>query len=312
MHLAVVLFGAAGLFGRWVPLPPTTLVLGRVVFASAALGALRVARRGRDRGDATGSDATARRSTDRWLLPLLGILLAAHWVSFFHAIQLSSVAVGLLTFATFPVFTALLEPVLPGQRLDPATVLAAAATVVGVALVVPSADPGDPVARGAFWGVVSGATFALLSVANRGLVRRRGALTLAFHQDLWAAVALLPFAAGPLAPDGGRAPTGAEWGLLVLLGVVFTAGAHALFINGLRGVTAGRAAVVAALEPVYGVALAALLLGERPGGEVLLGGGIVLAAAAWVGRRRDPAEEVRAADRTPSRTAPSPRTTDRP
>lgn len=274
VHLAVLLFGAAGLFGKWIDLPAHLIVLGRVAFAAPVLALTRAVVAG------PAPSAETRRDSDRFALPLLGLLLAIHWVTFFHAIQVSTVAVGLLTFATFPVFAALLEPVLPGERLEPATLVAALVTVVGVALVVPSVEPADPVVRGAFWGVVSGATFALLSVANRGLVRRRGALTLAFHQDLWAAVVLLP-----LALAAPRAPTAPEWGLLVVLGVIFTAAAHALFIHGLSGVRAGRAAVIAALEPVYGVALAALLLGERPGGRVLLGGGLVLAAAVWVSRR---------------------------
>jgi hypothetical protein len=37
-------------------------------------------------------------------LGLLGLILAVHWITFFHAIQVSSVAVGLLAFSTFPVF----------------------------------------------------------------------------------------------------------------------------------------------------------------------------------------------------------------
>lgn len=275
VHLAVVLFGAAGLFGKLLDLPPTLIVLGRVVFASMALGAVLAARRG------TGRGARAEGDGPRWGLAALGLLLAVHWVTFFHAIQVSSVAVGLLTFATFPVFTALLEPLLPGERFDGGALLAAMATVVGISLVVPAPDPSDPVTRGAFWGVVSGLTFAVLSIANRGWVRRESALRLAFHQDLWAAVFLLPFAGA-----AGRWPTPPEWVLLVVLGVVFTAGAHGLFIHGLKGVTAGRAAVVAALEPVYGVALAVVVLGERPGPRTLVGGALVVAAAAWVGRPR--------------------------
>jgi len=285
----VLLFGAAGLFGKWIDLPPTVLVLGRVVFAAITLGAgMALWRGGReparegttpiDRRRDTGSDAARR--LDGFALPVLGLLLAAHWVSFFHAIQVSSVAVGLLTFATFPIFTALLEPLLPGERFDTATLVAAAVTGLGVALVIPAPEPADPVVRGAFWGVVSGLTFALLALLNRSLVRRRGALDLAFRQDLWAALFLIPFAI-----DAPRGPTAAEWGLLIVLGVVFTAGAHALFIHALSGVRAGRAAVIASLEPLYGVILAALLLGERPSSRVLAGGALILAAAVWVSRR---------------------------
>ncbi|MEQ9570407.1 MAG: EamA family transporter, partial [Longimicrobiales bacterium] len=117
VHLAVLLFGAAGLFGKLLALPPTVIVLGRVVFASAALGAV-LAARGR-----RGTDRRAGGGGPVWGLAALGLLLAVHWVTFFHAIQVSSVAVGLLTFATFPVFAALLEPLLPGERFDGAALL---------------------------------------------------------------------------------------------------------------------------------------------------------------------------------------------
>lgn len=274
VHLAVLLFGAAGLFARVVALPPTVIVLGRVVFASMALAMALAVRGRRDR-----PEQTLRRSPTPWpARALLGALLALHWVAFFQAIQLSSVAVGLLTFATFPVFAAGLEPLLPGERFDPRTLAAAALTLVGVALVVPTPTLEDPIARGALWGVFSGLTFALLSLANRTLVRRDSALSLALHQDLWAALFLTPFVF--VAP---RAPTGEEWALLVLLGVVFTAGAHALFIRGLRGVSAGRASVITALEPVYGMLLAWQILGERPGFRTLVGGALVLGAALWIG-----------------------------
>ncbi len=311
IHLAVLLFGAAGLFGKLVALPPTVIVLGRVVFAAAVLAPLvwvrdRRTREGRMRDrrvhdgrmndgrardgrirDGHGRDALRKRPLrDRIALAGLGLLLAVHWVTFFHAIQVSSVAVGLVTFATFPVFTALLEPLLPGERLDRGALVAAALTVVGVGLVVPTPDLADAVTQGALWGVVSGFTFALLSLANRAWVRRESALRLALHQDAWAAVFLAPFALA--AP---RLPTATEWGLLALLGVVFTAGAHALFIRGLRRVSASRASVITALEPVYGVALAFALLGERPAARTLAGGALVLVVAGWISWRGEKAPQ---------------------
>jgi drug/metabolite transporter (DMT)-like permease len=286
IHLAVLLFGAAGLFGRVLTLPPTLIVLGRVVFASAALGIV-VALRRRHRGQLAKAHPApgpgALQSGRGWMpMSLLGLLLAVHWVAFFQAIQVSSVAVGLLTFATFPVFAAVLEPLLPGEHFDRRTLAAAIVTLVGVGLVVPAPDLGDPIVQGALWGVFSGFTFALLSLANRTLVRRDSALTLALHQDLWATLFLLPFAF-----TARQLPTAEEWGLLVLLGVVFTAAAHALFIRGLRGVSAGRASVITALEPVYGVLLAWQILGERPEPRTLAGGALVLGAAVWVGRSGD-------------------------
>ncbi len=53
----------------------------------------------------------------------------------------------------------------------------------------------------------------------------------------------------------------------------------------LAGVTAHTAATVTALEPVYGIALAALLLGEMPGVRILAGGALIIGAAIAASRR---------------------------
>lgn len=276
LHASVFLFGAAGLFGKLLALPPDVIVLGRVVFASIALGI--VAHR-------AGHSLRRERGEDGPGLTALGVLLAVHWVTFFHAIQLSNVAVGLLTFSTFPVFTAVLEPLLlRDERWSWTDLAAAVVTLVGVALVVPTFEWANAFVRGAFWGTMSGFTFALLSVANRGYVRRYPPLALTFHQTLWAAVALSPLVAWRIASGhvAGVAFGVREFALLALLGIAFTALAHGLFISSLRAVRARVASVVATLEPVYGITLALLILREVPAARTVVGGMIILSAAAWV------------------------------
>src|SRR5271157_3661450 len=86
LHGAVLLFGFAGLFGKWLSLPPVTIVFGRAAVASVAL-ALLLPRSG-ERG------GLPRRF--EWNLVASGALLALHWVAFFQAIQMANVAVGLL------------------------------------------------------------------------------------------------------------------------------------------------------------------------------------------------------------------------
>jgi drug/metabolite transporter (DMT)-like permease len=82
--------------------------------------------------------------------------------------------------------------------------------------------------------------------------------------------------------------------LLIVLGVACTALAHTLFIASMHRVSAHRASVVAALEPVYGIALAAWLLHEIPNGRTIVGGGLVVAAALLAsGSRKAGDEQVR-------------------
>jgi drug/metabolite transporter (DMT)-like permease len=62
-----------------------------------------------------------------------------------------------------------------------------------------------------------------------------------------------------------------------------------MFISGLSNVKARTASIIATLEPVYGVALSAVLLGEIPTARVVLGGVIILGAAYYATLRSAPA-----------------------
>ena len=67
--------------------------------------------------------------------------------------------------------------------------------------------------------------------------------------------------------------------LLIVLGVFCTALAHTLFIHSMRVLSAHTASVVVALEPVYGIALAFVLLGENPGWRTMIGAALIVGAA---------------------------------
>lgn len=270
LHGAVLLFGVAGLFGKWVAAPALTLVLGRVVAASAGLGLLLRLRP---------PPGPAPAGAERWRLWACGAVLAGHWAAFFHAIQVSTVAVGLLGYATAPVFAALLEPLWFRERFSRTALGCALLTVAGVALIVLPDAPGDAargITVGMGWGVAAGFSFAVLSLLNRGLVRRHSAIRIAFHQDLAAAVLLAPLVAWRWSPLSAQ-----DVALLAVLGLVCTALAHSLFIAALAVLTARTAAIAGALEPVYGIVLAWLLLGEVPAVRTVAGGALILAAVAW-------------------------------
>jgi len=261
LHGAVVLFGLAGLFGKWIDLPAATIVLGRTGIATLALLALLIVR-GRDFG------------RFEWRLAVNGALLAAHWVAFFQAIQSATVAVALLGFAGFPLFVALFEALFLDRKLSTREWLLTATVCAGLLLIVPRLDLADHTVQGLLWGVFSGATFALLAVWNRALAGRRGASEIALWQNAIATLCLVPSVI--LAPS---LPSARDIALLIVLGVACTALAHTLFIWSLRTVSAHTASVIACLEPVYGIVLAAALLHEIPDARMLAGGALIVGAS---------------------------------
>lgn len=267
LHAAVFLFGVAGLFGKWVALSAMLIVFGRVVFATAALGAVLALRRG---FVWPGRQAAGR-------LVACGGLLVVHWAAFFHSIQISTVAVGLLAYSTAPVFAAMLEPWWFREPASHRGLLASFLSLGGVALMIPQWQAGNAVLQGVSWGVVAGCSFAVLALLNRELGREVDATNLAFYQDGIAALLLVP-----VIPLIWIVPTTQDVLLLVLLGVVFTALAHGLFIHALRHVRARMATLVSNLEPVYGIALAAMLLSEIPTPRTIAGGALILGAVLWV------------------------------
>ena len=212
IHVAVLFFGLAGLFGKLVFLPSTIIVLGRVFFATIFLTLVLVYRK---------QEIKLRQKQDYFYMGLMGMILAVHWVTFFQAIQVSTVAIGLLTFSTFPVFVTFLEPFFFKERLVVKDILIAFIAVIGVALVIEEFEIRNSMTRGALWGIASGFTFALLSLMNRKYVKEYSSIVVAFYQDFIATLVLLPFLF-MMAPVFRLT----DIFLLFILGVIFTGLAH--------------------------------------------------------------------------------------
>lgn len=265
LHVAVFLFGCAGVIGKALALPAIILVFGRTFFAAIALLIFLRQR-----------ILTSQLSF--WALIFCGLLLAIHWLLFFQAILVSSVTIGLVGFASFPVFVTLIEPFIFNEKLTLRDLLLALSVIFGLWCLGSSHDWSGSISLGLFYGVASGLIFAVLVLANRLYTRDTLPVQLAFWQNTTAAIFLLPFVPWSFALS--LPPL--VWAGLCVLGVIFTALSHTLFIMSLKQLTARLAAMTTMLEPVYGIFLAAIFLNEWPSARVLLGAGIVLIATTWM------------------------------
>jgi len=265
LHIGALMFGLTGVFGKLAAATPAVIVFGRAAFAVLALGFFaRFASQTRWR---------ALAAVDWRRLILGGLLLAGHWVSFFISVKIAGVAIATLGFASFPAFTVILEGLIFRERIRANEILLVTLVSIGLVLVTPAFDLASGATTGLLWSIASGLLFSLLSLTNRAGSGRIPPVQAALCQNVVVALCLLPFAAPQLSEVRSI-----DWLWIGLLGVFCTGVAHSLFVASLAVIKARTAAVVFALEPVYGITVAWLLFNENPTLRMLIGGALIIVA----------------------------------
>lgn len=202
--------------------------------------------------------------------------VAAFMTVYLTAIRLSTVATAAMLLYTAPAWVTLLARVFFNEPLGPRKLAAVMCTVAGSALVVRAYDPAAlrldlP---GVLAGLASGLTYALYSVVGKHALRRYAPFTtVLFALGFGSAFLLLALRRWPTLPPPAALP-----GVLYLV-LVPTVLAYLLYTAGLGLMEAGRASIVATVEPVV-AALLGVLLGELFHGWQWVGGGLVLAGVA--------------------------------
>ncbi|WP_440996136.1 DMT family transporter [Arhodomonas sp. SL1] len=263
VNASVLLLGLVPLFAKLIPLDAVSIITWRSLIGAAALIAWLAWRRER---------WWLQGWRHRALVVLLGVIMAVHWSTYFQAIQVATVAVAVVAMFTWPVMAVLIEPLFHGGGWRARDLGLAALALVGVALVVPELSLASEHLAGALWGLGSALLFAVRNVLHRCyLTGYPGTLMMAW-QLVVIVLCLATFSRPPAAAG--------DWGLLVLLGAVFTAFAHSLFVTSMRHLPAKSAGMISCLQPVYGIVAAALVLGEVPPPLAVLGALLVLGVAA--------------------------------
>jgi len=204
------------------------------------------------------------------------------------AITRISITLALLVFYTYPAMVALVSTVFFKERLDATRWAALVVSLVGLVLVIigaGSVGAFDMLGVGlAFVGALCQVAYALL--ARHGFPSipgpQVGAITFgvgtAFYLVIGVAVGNLAALGAPLDSSAALLP-------IVWAGVIGAGIPTMAWIVGIRALGAPRAAIISTLEPVVGIILAALLLGERPTPLQVVGGALIVGAAIVVQRR---------------------------
>lgn len=274
--------GTLPLVLRQIELPPIPIVFGRLVLTVIGLGAV-VAMRSRS----VGGEAPRLLSVHRARVLLTAGVLAAHWSSLFAAYDRAPNGTVILIVYLAPVGVALAAPLALGERLTHVTIAALAASLVGFVLVAAPSVSATTGVSGLVLALGASVTFVALFVLSKPLAQVYGGLRLAFLLAAVATVLLAPVAA---AQPWGR--PNASWLWLIVIGLVHTAIAQALYLASLARVPATNVAILGYLEPVVVLVVGWLFLSEALPLQAILGGALIVAAGIALIRTEPEAVDV--------------------
>jgi drug/metabolite transporter (DMT)-like permease len=144
---------------------------------------------------------------------------------------------------------------------------------LGLVMVTPQFSLGSSATGGLLWAVLSGFLFSLLSLLNRASAQGIDPVHAALYQNLAVLACFMPLAWSTL-----PSVQPLDWLWIALLGIFCTGLAHSLFVASLSVLKARTAAVIFALEPVYGILFAWWLFSEQPTLSMLAGGLLIIGA----------------------------------
>lgn len=267
LHFTMMLLGATSLFAKLIPLSATDITFGRSLIACVMLAII---------VKFTGGKLLLKNGRDYIIAVALGLLMAAHWVSYFAAMQYSSISVGIIALFTFPVITVLLEPFFEGIRLVWQDLASACVVLLGIALVVPEISLDNDVTLGIALGVLSAFLYALRNLFHRKYFSHYSGAHAMAYQTLVIFVCLFFFTS-----DEVFQASNDTYIALMVLGTALTALPHAMIAASLKHLRAKTFSLVACTQPLYGVALAMIVVNEEPRWQTLVGGMLVISAAIY-------------------------------
>ena len=265
---AMLIFGTVGVLRRSIPLPSALLASVRGILGGLFLLIYMMLRR-------QGSLRMPRRTLLR--LILTGAMIGVNWMLLFEAYNHTTVAVATLCYYMAPTMVILLSPLLFRERLTVRKALCAAVSLVGMVLVSGVVGEGGGNLRGLLLGLGAAAFYAAVVLLNKGTsgVEPFPRTTVMLLSAGLVMVPYLLFTGG--FSGGSFSPLSLL--LLLVLGIVHTGVAYALYFGSMDGLRLQTVAVFSYIDPVSALLFSALLLREPLTPLAVLGAVLILGSA---------------------------------
>ncbi len=268
LHFVVFIYGFTAILGKLIESSALILVWYRVLIAALAFVVI------------------LQWNKISWKVPIgqalsllgVGLIVGAHWVTFFGAIKLSNVSVTLGCLASTTLFTSLFEPLYLKKRLNLFELIIGLFIILGLYLIFQFEMH---YWKGIVFAIITSILAGWFTVLNKKLITRHRARIISFYEMLGAFLGISIYLAisGDLF-SSSIIPGKNDFIYLLILGIVCTAYAFTVQVDVMKELSAFIVALTINLEPIYGILLAFIFFGEH---ELLSNGfyfgtGIILAS----------------------------------
>lgn len=291
LHFIVLIWGFTAILGKWLTIPAVETVLYRTLIAAFIL-AFMVKRK-------------------EWKLPprlivqllLTGIIVGTHWVTFFASAKVANVSICLVGLSTASLWTAFIEPIFNKRKIKLYEVGLGLVIMLGLYVILRT-DLTNDMVLGLILGIISAFLAALFSTINGKFTHVAEPYTITVLEMTGAAlgvIAFLPFYSAYFTNGQGidmvlkndayfdgtlfldfvnLIHLNTDIVLLFILAVICTVYAYSVGVELLRRLSVFMTNLTINLEPVYGIALAAIFFNEHEKMDInfYIGAAIILLA----------------------------------
>ncbi len=262
LTLATLLISTSGALGKYIDLPTPVIIWWRSV-----LGMLFIYLFCRFK------NISIRIQSRKDLITFIigGIFLGAHWITYFYALKLSNVAIGMLSLFTFPVITALLEPLFIKTKFDPIHIIMGLFVLLGIYILMPEIDFENRYVKGILMGLLSAVCYSIRNLILKQHIVKYDGTMLMLYQLIILTIVLLP---SVFVLDTSNITN--QYPYVLILALVTTAIGHTLFVKSLGHFKASSASIITSIQPIFGIIIAFFFIKEVPTWNVFFGGLIIL------------------------------------
>ena len=274
---SMVIFGTIGIFRSYTAVSSTVLALSRAWIGMLFLFLMMVIRREKP-------DTAAIRKNLRYLLPS-GTFLGFNWILLFEAYRYTSVASATLCYYMAPMLVILFSPLVLGEKLTArkaVCVLAAILGMIPVSGILKVGFQNLSEFRGIFLGLGAAVLYACIVLLNKKL-SDISAYDRTLFQLALSAVILLVYTL-MTEPVEALSFTVTDVILLLILGIVHTGIAYALYFGSMQELPAHTVAMCSYIDPVLAIILSAVIL-RQPFGLSELAGAVLILGSAYMRER---------------------------